>query len=127
MGQAFVFGPVSTADSGAWYATPQYAGLHLSGMADISGNTAGAVSANLSSATKVGGLSVPPGWAPPTSEVSPAIAGVEGTPANAAATSGAGNALLRGMPTRAAGRRTTGYVKGYGFHYNVVARSPSAG
>ena len=124
MGQQFVFGQGSTAGSGAWYPTPQYAGLHLGG---LSGNTTGAVSANLASSTKVGGLSVPPGWAPPTSEGGPAIAGVEGTPAHAAATSGTGNALLRGMPTRAAGRRTTGCVNGYGIRYNVVARPPSAG
>jgi PPE-repeat protein len=127
MGQQFVFGLGSTAGSGAWFPTPQYAGLHLGAMG-ISSHTGGAgMSATLASSTKVGGLSVPAGWAPPTSEVSPAIAGVEGTPAHAAATSGTGNALLRGMPTRAAGRRTTGCVKGYGFRYNVVARPPSAG
>jgi PPE-repeat protein len=130
-GQQLVFGQGSTAGSGAWYPTPQFAGLHLSGAGGVSGHTAGAVSANLASSTKVGGLSVPPGWATPTSEVSPAIAGVEGvpggTPAHAAATSGTGNGLLRGMPTGAGRQRADGGVNGYGFRYNVVARPPSAG
>ena len=131
LGQQLVFGQGSTAGSGAWYPTPQFAGLHMGGAGSLSGNTAGAVSANLASSTKVGGLSVPPGWATPTSEVSPAIAGVEGvpagTPAHAAATSATGNGLLRGMPTGAARQRTAGGVNGYGFRYNVVARPPSAG
>jgi PPE-SVP subfamily C-terminal region len=126
-----VFGQGSTAGSGAWYPTPQFAGLHMGGAGSLSGNTAGAVSANLASSTKVGGLSVPPGWATPTSEVSPAIAGVEGvpagTPAHAAGTSATGNGVLRGMPTGAARQRTAGGVNGYGFRYNVVARPPSAG
>jgi hypothetical protein len=130
-GQQLVFGQGSTAGSGAWYPTPQFAGLHLSGAGGVSGHTAGAVSANLASSTKVGGLSVPPGWATPSSGVSPAIAGGEGvpggTPAHAAATSGTGNGLLRGMPTGAGRQRTDGGVNGYGFRYNVVARPPSAG
>ncbi|WP_414738912.1 PPE family protein, SVP subgroup, partial [Mycobacterium nebraskense] len=40
-----------------------------------------------------------------------------------------GNALLRGMPTGAIGRRTAaaGYSHKYGFRYSVLTRPPSAG
>nr|WP_264055687.1 hypothetical protein [Mycobacterium nebraskense] len=39
------------------------------------------------------------------------------------------NALLRGMPTGAIGRRTAaaGYSHKYGFRYSVLTRPPSAG
>ncbi|MDT5257264.1 MAG: hypothetical protein QOD10_2344, partial [Mycobacterium sp.] len=39
------------------------------------------------------------------------------------------NALLRGMPMGAVGRRTAGYgyTNKYGFRYSVLTRPPSAG
>ncbi len=144
IGQQSFFGLGTTAGSaGAWYPTPQFAQLGMApylsqlGIAPGAGAvSAGAVSASAGQAGQVGMLSVPSGWAPPTatltSEVSPAITGVEGTPVQGAiqgaATSGTGNALLRGMPVGSgAGRRSAGFTHRYGFRYSVLARPPSAG
>ncbi len=135
MAQQLVFGVGTTAGSGAWYPTPQFAGLHLgglggiSGISGISGHGVGAVSAGAGQAGRVGILSVPAGWATPTSEAGAAVAGLKGTPAAAAATSEPLNGLLRGIPTGAPGRRAAGYgyTNKYGFRYSVLARPPSAG
>ncbi len=128
IGQQLTTGPggATAGAGGAWYPTPQFAHLGLSGLGG------GGVPGGIGQASRVGMLSVPPGWATLTSEVSPAVAVAEGTPVPAAATTGAtnapGNALLRGMPTGAAGRRTAaGFTHRYGFRYNVLARPPSAG
>jgi hypothetical protein len=75
-------------------------------------------------------LSVPANWATPTSEASVTLAAAEETPATAGATGAVpGNALLRGIPPVAAGRRTAGYgyTNKYGFRYSVLTRPPSAG
>jgi len=114
--------------SGAWYPTPQFAALHAGGW--TSPHTA---TASLSSATRIGGLSVPASWTG---------AGTPGTAAQTAAkalttsltgepngANGAVNAALRGMPlagTRGA-QRTGNLGVRYGFRYAVLARPPSAG
>ncbi len=126
IGQQLTFGPGGTTVGvgGAWFPTPQFA--HL-GFSEIGG---GAVSASTAQAGRVGMLSVPPQWATLTSAVSPATAAeVEGTSIHPAAATGApGNALLRGMPMGATGRRgAAGYVNKYGFRYSVLTRPPSAG
>ena len=75
---------------------------------------------------------MPQQWATLTSAVSPANAAeVEAAPVQTvSATSPPGNALLRGMPTGAMGRRAgaaAGYSHKYGFRYSVLTRPPSAG
>ena len=91
------------------------------------------VAANWGQAAKVGALSVPQTWAnaTPAAEISPvsaqpaSIGGINATATSNAGTSG----LLRGIPLSGAGtaRRSAGYVTKYGFRYNVLTRSPSAG
>jgi PPE-repeat protein len=131
--QQLTFGAGSTAGAqGAWFATPQFTGLHLgavSGVSAVSGNTGGAVLANAGAAGKVGMLSVPTSWANPAAEATLVSAVTEeAPPANGA---GGSNALLRGMPTGAVGRRSAGYGYGYtnkyGFKHSVLTRPPSAG
>ncbi len=129
IGQQLTFGPggATAGSGGAWFPTPQFA--HL-GLGNVGG---GAVSAGVGQAGRVGMLSVPQGWGvTPVSQVSSTLAaaeGMEGTPIQAAAaTSPPGNALLRGMPTGAVGRRSSGgFVNKYGFRYSVLTRPPSAG
>jgi PPE-repeat protein len=130
IGQQLTFGAGTTAGgSGAWYPTPQYAGLHLGALGAGSHSPAG-VSATFASSTKIGGLSVPANWSTPASEVTLVRAAIEdATPESTTATNGMGNALLRGMPTGAVGRHTPayGHTNVYGVRHNVVARPPSAG
>ncbi|OIN82615.1 PPE family protein [Mycobacterium malmoense] len=133
MGQQLTFGQGATAGAGgAWYPTPQFAGLHLGAVGSLGGagaHTAGAVSAGAGQAGKVGMLSVPANWTTPTSEASVTLAAAEESPAHAGAAPGTGNALLRGIPTGAVGRRTAGYgyTHKYGFRHSVLTRPPSAG
>jgi PPE-repeat protein len=128
--QQLTFGPGgSTAGAGgAWFPTPQFAQLGLGNLGNVGG---GAVSAGAGTATHVGALSVPQQWATLTSAVSPANAAeAEALPVQGAGVSNPpGNALLRGMPTGALGRRTAaaGYSHKYGFRYSVLTRPPSAG
>ncbi len=131
LAQQLVSGPGgSTAGAGgAWYPTPQFAQLGLGNLGNLGG---GAVSAGAGQATHVGALSVPQQWATLTSAVSPANAAeAEVAPVQAGgAATPPGNALLRGMPTGAIGRRTgapAGYSHKYGFRYSVLTRPPSAG
>jgi PPE-repeat protein len=117
--------------AGAWFPTPQFAGLHLGGafgVNAVSGGNGGAVLASAGQAGKVGMLSVPANWTTPTVQAQATLAAMEETPANAGAAPGT-NALLRGMPMGAAGRRTAGYgyTNKYGFRYSVLTRPPSAG
>jgi PPE-repeat protein len=132
MGQQLLTGPggATAGAGGAWYPTPQFAGLHLGAVGGGLGgaHTAGAVSAGTGAAGKVGMLSVPTNWANPTAEATLVSAVSEETPANAGATT-PGNALLRGIPTGAVGRRSAGYgyTTKYGFRYSVLTRPPSAG
>ncbi len=114
---------------GAWYPTPQFAGLFLGAS---HGGGAAAATAHLSAAIKIGGLSVPSTWT-----VTPADAVVEepvtkamtvnyvvgeagGTPAN--------NGILQGMPMTGGARRgAAGFTHKYGFKHSVLTRPPSAG
>jgi PPE-repeat protein len=127
--QQITFGPGGTTAGaqGAWYATPQFAGLHLGAVGSGAAGHGG-IAANLSSATKIGGLSVPQGWAG-----SPGA--VEESAAQAVAVDyatdpqGPGNGLLRGMPMGTGGRRSGSAFppREYGFRRSVLARPPSAG
>ncbi len=117
--QQLTFGPGGTTagSGGAWYPTPQFAGLGASR----------AVSASLARAEPVGRLSVPPSWA----VAAPAFAEKPeaGTPMSVigeASSCGQGG-LLRGIPLARAGRRTGAFAHRYGFRHSVITRSPSAG
>ena len=132
IGQQLTFGPggATAGAGGAWFPTPQFAQLGLGNLGSL-GN-AGAVTAGAGQAAQVGGLSVPQQWATLASAVSPADAAeTEAAPIQTvSASSPPGNALLRGMPTGAMGRRAgaaAGYSHKYGFRYSVLTRPPSAG
>ena len=118
--------------AGAWFPTPQFASLGLGNLGGL-GHVGGGVAAGAGSAARVGMLSVPQQWATLTSSVTPAVAAeTEGAPLAVPAGAGAapGNALLRGMPMGAMGRRgaaAAGYTNKYGFRYSVLTRPPSAG
>ncbi|ORB73934.1 PPE family protein [Mycobacterium scrofulaceum] len=133
IGQQLTFGPGggTAGAGGAWFPTPQFAQLGLGNLGSL-GNAGGAVTAGAGQAAQVGGLSVPQQWATLASAVSPAeAADVEAGPMQTvSASSPPGNALLRGMPTGAMGRRAgaaAGYTHKYGFRYSVLTRPPSAG
>jgi PPE-repeat protein len=133
IGQQTFQGLGTTAGAGgAWFPTPQFAGLHFGGafgVNAVSGGNGAAVLASAGQAGKVGMLSVPSSWTSPTTQATLASATMaEETPANAGAVPGT-NALLRGMPAGAVGRRTAGYgyTNKYGFRYSVLTRPPSAG
>jgi PPE-repeat protein len=132
IGQQTFQGLGTTAGSaGAWYPTPQFAALGAGGW---TWHPASLPAASLSSATKIGGLSVPPSWgggSPGAAEqaatklVSTNL--VDGSPegANAAGV----NAAMRGVPlagSRGAQRAGNMGVR-YGFRYSVLTRPPSAG
>ena len=119
--QQSTFGPggATAGAGGAWYPTPQFAGLGL--------GHGRPVSAGVSQASTLGRLSVPPGWAgatPPALETEGPglVSNVRGIPP-------ASNAMLNGMPmgSNLAGRRGGGYVVRYGFRHAVMPRPPSAG
>ena len=123
-------GGATAGAGGAWYPTPQFAGLHLGGVG-LSGDTTGGVSATLASSTKIGGLSVPSNWASSPGAVEEAV-----TQAMAAeyATdpqgAGVANGLLRGVPLGGVGGGRRGAAlppREYGFRRSVLARPPSAG
>ncbi|WP_025738458.1 PPE family protein [Mycobacterium genavense] len=126
--QQLTFGAGTTAGgSGAWYPTPQFAGLAALG----GGHPGGiAATAHLSSSIKVGGLSVPNTWA----NAAPAAVDepvVHVTTVNYV-TSAAGptnNGILQGMPMTGSGRRAAagGFTHKYGFKRSVLIRPPSAG
>ena len=131
IGQQTFNGPLGTTagSAGAFIPTPQFAALGASGW---SWHPASLPTASLSSATKIGGLSVPQSWANATGAEEQAATklvstNLVGTPegANAAGT----NAALRGVPLmggRGAQRAGNMGVR-YGFRYNVLTRPPSAG
>ncbi len=131
--QQLTFGAGTTAGAqGAWYATPQFAGLHLgavSGVNAVSANTGGAVLASAGEAGRVGALSVPSNWAgsPGTAEQSATQAvNADYVTAQQAGTSG----LLRGIPSMGSGGRRAaafGSSREYGFKRSVLVRPPSAG
>ncbi|HYB35154.1 MAG TPA: PPE family protein [Mycobacterium sp.] len=122
--QAFAGPGGSTAGAGgAWYPTPQYAGL--GGL----GGGGGPVSASVGQAGTIGRLSVPPTWAAAAPQAVNQAAGAPGwfgTPAHAAPAASRG--LLTGMPMNGVGRRgAAGFIHKYGFRYSVMPRPPSAG
>jgi PPE-repeat protein len=118
-------GGTTAGAGGAWFATPQFAGLHLGAVGSA---THSSVSASLSSATKVGGLSVPTNWAS-----SPGA--IEEQAAQAIAVDyatdpqGGPSGLLRGIPMGSGGRRAGSAwpPREYGFRRSVLTRPPSAG
>jgi len=122
IGQQLTGGPggATAGAGGAWYPTPQFAGL--------GGGFGGSpVSAGIGQASTLGRLSVPPGWpgATPTEmEEAQLVSSVRGIPPTS-------NGMLNGMPmgnaAGAAGRRGGGYVVRYGFRHSVMPRPPSAG
>jgi PPE-repeat protein len=126
-------GGATAGAGGSWYATPQFAGLHLGSIGSIGAHTTGGVSANLAASTKIGGLSVPANWAgaPGAVEESATQATQAMAVDYAADPQGGGgvNGMLRGMPTGGGGRRSTGGLppREYGFKRSVLVRSPSAG
>jgi PPE-repeat protein len=136
IGQQTFNGPLGTTagSAGAFIPTPQFATLGASGW---SWHPASLPTASLSSATKIGGLSVPQTWANATGAEDQAATklvstNLVGTPegANAAGANAAGtNAAMRGVPLmggRGAQRAGNMGVR-YGFRYNVLTRPPSAG
>ena len=121
IGQQTTFGLGTTAGSGgAWYPTPQFAGLAPFGHG-------APVSASIGQASTLGRLSVPPSW--PTTTPS----AIEAEPAMLTNTvrpiTPASNAMLNGMPMSNAlnGRRSSQFVVRYGFRHAVMPRPPSAG
>jgi PPE-repeat protein len=120
--------------AGAFIPTPQFAALGAGGW---SFHPASLPAASLSSATKIGGLSVPQSWANATGAEEQAATKLVSTNllnspegANAAGANAAGtNAAMRGVPLvggRGAQRAGNMGVR-YGFRYNVLTRPPSAG
>jgi hypothetical protein len=123
--QQTTFGLGSTAGAqGAWFPTPQFAGLAALG----GGHPGGVAAAHLASSIKVGGLSVPSSWG----GVAPAALeeqALQATTVNYATAAGpTNNGIMQGMPPGALGRRgATGFTHKYGFKRNVLVRPPSAG
>ncbi|ORJ58424.1 PPE family protein [Mycobacterium simiae] len=123
--QQLTFGAGTTAGaSGAWYPTPQFAGL-----AALGGGHPGGIAANLASSTKIGGLSVPSAWGSVPSGAQESV--IQATTVSQVAPSGTGptnNGILQGMPMNGMGRRgAAGFSHKYGFKHAVLARPPSAG
>jgi PPE-repeat protein len=118
--QQLTFGQGTTAGvGGAWYPTPQFAGLAPFG-------NGAPVSAGIGQAGTLGRLSVPAGW-PGATPAAMEEAQLASTFRPIASPSS--NAMLNGMPmaNAGAGRRSTGYVVKYGFRHAVMPRPPSAG
>jgi PPE-repeat protein len=127
-------GGATAGAGGAFYPTPQFAGLHLGDLGSIGTHTTGAggVSANLASSTKIGALSVPENWAGAPGAVEESTTQATQAMAIDYATDPQGgmNGMLRGMPVGGGGgRRSTGGLppREYGFKRSVLVRSPSAG
>ncbi|WP_230872431.1 PPE family protein [Mycobacterium canetti] len=115
--QAFGPGGTTAGSGGAWYPTPQFAGLGASR----------AVSASLARANKIGALSVPPSWVKTTALTeSPVAHAVSANPT--VGSSHGPHGLLRGLPLGSRiTRRSGAFAHRYGFRHSVVARPPSAG
>jgi PPE-repeat protein len=122
--QQLTFGLGTTAGgSGAWYPTPQFAGLFLGA------SHGGGAAAHLATATKVGGLSVPSNWGLTPEEAAIEEPALKATTVNyLAAETPANNGVLQGMPMTGGARRgATGFTHKYGFKQSVLTRPPSAG
>jgi PPE-repeat protein len=125
-------GGATAGAGGAWFPTPQFAGLHLGSLGSIGAHTTGGVSANLASSTKIGGLSVPANWAGAPGAVEESATQATQAMAVDYATDPQGgvNGMLRGMPIGGGGgRRGAGGLppREYGFKRSVLIRPPSAG
>ncbi|MDM4143263.1 MULTISPECIES: PPE family protein [Mycobacterium] len=128
MAQQLVFGTGTTAGSGAWYPTPQFANLGFGSLGGFGGVGHAGLTASVGQAGKVGMLSVPQSWATPVSQGSPALSATETTSIHTASNAATSNGLLRGIPNAATGRRNgTDAVNKYGFRRSVLTRPPSAG
>ena len=134
IGQQTFNGPLGTTAGagGAFIPSPQFAALGAGGWHF---HAAGAT-ASLSSATKVGGLSVPSSWLDAPGAPGGETAATKLVSANLGTTpeglsAGGTNAALRGMPmVGGAGRgaqRAGNLGVRYGFRYSVLTRPPSAG
>jgi PPE-repeat protein len=121
IGQQTTFGPggATAGAGGAWYPTPQFAGL--------GGYGGGPASAGIGQASTLGRLSVPAGWPGATPSALEAEGPVLANSVRPIAPTS--NALLNGMPmaNNLAGRRGGGFVVRYGFRHAVMPRPPSAG
>jgi PPE-repeat protein len=140
IGQQTFRGAGTTAGAaGAWFPTPQFAGLHL-GALGAGSHTGGGMSATLASSNKIGGLSVPSSWLSPggTLEATAAqavdaetVGAIRPTGFSGAGAPGGlgGNGILQGMPMGGAGRRgaSSAFTNKYGFKRSVLVRPPSAG
>jgi PPE-repeat protein len=135
IGQQTYQGLGSTAGSaGAWFPTPQFAGLNAGGWgfhavpAHLSGSVGG-----LGAAGKVGALSVPVSWqgAPGGAEAATTklvSANLSGAPGEVNAANGV-NTAVSGLPAGGARgtQRATEVGVRYGIRYKVLAQPPSAG
>jgi PPE-repeat protein len=122
--QQLTFGLGATAGgSGAWYPTPQFAGLFLGA------SHGGGAAAHLATATKIGGLSVPSNWGITPEEAAIEEPALKATTVNyLAAEAPASNGILQGMPMTGGARRgASGFTHKYGFKQSVLTRPPSAG
>jgi PPE-repeat protein len=125
--QQLTFGLGTTAGgAGAWYPTPQFAGLFLGAS---HGGGAAAATAHLATATKIGGLSVPSDWGITPEEAAIEEPALKATTVNyLAAEAPANNGVLQGMPMTGGARRgASGFTHKYGFKQSVLTRPPSAG
>ncbi|PIB74702.1 PPE family protein [Mycobacterium celatum] len=125
IGQQLTFGPggATAGSGGAWYPTPQFAGL-----GGLGGSGGSPVLANVGQADTIGRLSVPPSWAGGAVQANESAALSSASSLGAAAEKNGPAGLLRGMPLSGAGRRTaSGFTHRYGFRYSVMTRPPSAG
>ncbi len=117
--QQTTFGPGGTTAGagGAWYPTPQFAGL----------GGGGPVSAGIGQASTLGRLTVPAGWPGATPSAMEAEGPVLANSVRPIAPTS--NAMLNGVPigSNLAGRRGGGFVVRYGFRHAVMPRPPSAG
>ncbi|BBZ13810.1 PPE family protein [Mycobacterium branderi] len=123
--QQLTFGPggATAGSGGAWYPTPQFAGL-----AGLGSGGGSPVSAAVGQAGSVGQLSVPSSWAAGAAQANESAALSSVTSLGAASETNGPSGLLRGMPLSAAGRRAAGgFTHRYGFRYSVLTRPPSAG
>jgi PPE-repeat protein len=133
MGQQLTFGPggATAGAGGAWFPTPQFAGLHL-GAIGAGSYSPGGLSATFASSTKIGGLSVPANWVSSTGALEESATRAVEVNTVAAATRSGGpmeNSFLQGMPMAGGGRSGAGaaFTHKYGFKRSVLARPPSAG
>jgi len=137
IGQQTFNGLGTTAGSGAWYPTPQFAGLHLGALGVGEHTGGGGMTGTLASSSKIGGLSVPSSWMNSTGTLGESatqamevntVASVKPGGFGGVAEPG-GNGILQGMPMAGTGRRAgaSAFTNKYGFKRSVLARPPSAG